>query len=397
MTTATAASPSKRKRLLLIATLIFIVIGLLWFAWWAIFVAHSESTDDAYVHGNLVQITSQIPGTVIAIHADDTSQVEKGSLLIQLDPSDTDIALSQSKSALAQAVRHTRTVFVQNQALQADIAMRKADIQSVNVDLAKAQNDLQRRQALARSGGVSGEEILHAQTAVKASQSALLQAQAALAASVAKLETNQALTSNTTIATHPDVLQAADQLRKAWLASSRTQLPAPVDGMVAQRSVQVGQHVAAGTPLVTLVPLHQLWVEANFKENQVRHMLPGQNVTLTSDLYGGDVVFRGKVEGIAAGTGSAFALLPAQNASGNWIKIIQRVPVRIALDPEQFAEHPLRVGLSMNAKVDLSDGQDMATYIPDGSRLQTAVFTDNDNGKAVDTLIATIIQANSGS
>lgn len=393
MTTPTQ-SASRRKPLMIVAALVFIAIGIAYAIWWAIYASNYESTDDAYVHGNLVQVTSQIPGTVIGIGADDTQTVDKGKLLIELDPSDARIALAQSEAALAQAVRHTRTIFVQNDALKADVAVRRADIERAQVDLAKAQSDLKRRQTLAHSGGVSGEEILHAQTAVKAAQSGLAQVQAALAASQAKLETNQALTAGTTVAAHPDVMQAADQLRKAWLASSRTRLPAPVDGLVAQRSVQVGQHVAPGTPLMTIVPLNQVWVEANFKEGQLRHMKPGQNATLTADLYGSDITYHGKVVGLAAGTGSAFALLPAQNASGNWIKVVQRVPVRIALDPKELASHPLRVGLSMQVEVELSEPEEGAAAAGN-TEFKTAVFTD-DSGEA-DALIAKIIKENLGS
>jgi membrane fusion protein (multidrug efflux system) len=393
MTTPTQ-SASRRKPLMIIAALVFIVIGIAYAIWWAIYASNYESTDDAYVHGNLVQVTSQIPGTVIGIGADNTQTVDKGALLIELDPSDARIALAQSEAALAQAVRRTRTVFVQNEALEADVAVRRADIERAQVDLAKARNDLKRRQTLAHSGGVSGEEILHAQTAVQAAQSGLAQVQAALAASQAKLQTNQALTSGTTVAAHPDVMQAADQLRKAWLANSRTRLPAPVDGLVAQRSVQVGQHVAAGTPLMTIVPLGQVWVEANFKEGQLRHMKPGQDATITADLYGSDISYHGKVVGLAAGTGSAFALLPAQNASGNWIKVVQRVPVKIALDPKELAAPPLRVGLSMQVEVDLSEPEEGA-ITPGNTGFKTAVFTD-DSGEA-DALIEKIIKENLGS
>ncbi|MGB3290323.1 MAG: HlyD family efflux transporter periplasmic adaptor subunit [Burkholderiaceae bacterium] len=387
-------SASRRKPLMITAALVFIVIGIAYAIWWAIYASNYESTDDAYVHGNLVQVTSQIPGTVIGIGADNTQTVDKGTVLIELDPSDAGIALAQAEAALAQAVRHTRTVFVQNDALEADVAVRRADIERAQVDLSKAQSDLKRRQTLAHSGGVSGEEILHAQTAVKAAQSGLAQAQAALAASKAKLQTNQALTTGTTVEAHPDVMQAADQLRKAWLANSRTRLPAPVDGLVAQRSAQVGQHVAPGTPLMTIVPLDQVWVEANFKEGQLRHMKPGQNATLTADLYGSDVTYHGKITGLAAGTGSAFALLPAQNASGNWIKVVQRVPVRIALDPKELAAHPLRVGLSMQVDVELSEPKEDAANAGN-TGFKTTVFTD-DGGQA-DALIARIIKENLGS
>ncbi|MGP1614120.1 MAG: efflux RND transporter periplasmic adaptor subunit [Pollutimonas bauzanensis] len=388
-------SGSQRKRLLITAALIFIFIGIAYAIWWAVFAADYETTDDAYVHGNLVQVTSQIPGTVIAIHADDTQLISKGAPLVQLDSSDADIALIQAEAALAQAVRRTRTIFVQNDALQADIALREANVERAQVDLAKAASDLKRRQTLARSGGVSGEEILHAQTAVKAAQSGLAQAQAALAASQATLKTNQALTAGTTVARHPDVMQAADQLRKAWLTNARTRLPAPVAGMIAQRSVQVGQHVAPGTPLMTIIPLQHVWVEANFKEAQVRHMKPGQNVKLTADLYGGDITYHGKVEGIAAGTGGAFALLPAQNASGNWIKVVQRVPVRITLDPKELADHPLRVGLSMDVEVELAEPQASDAGAKANTQFETAVFTDNTG--AVDAQINKIIEENLGS
>lgn len=392
MTTARTGA-GKRKPLLIAATIVFVLIGIAYAAWWALYAAHFESTEDAYVHGNLVQVTSQIPGTVVAIGADDTQMVSRGTMMIKLDGSDTDIALQQARAALAQTVRHTRTIFVQNAALEADIAMREADIERAEVDLSKAQSDLKRRQALARSGGVSGEEILHAKTAVKAAQSGLAQTKAALAAAQAKLETNQALTNGTELASHPDVMQAADQLRKAWLDNARTRIPAPVDGMVAQRAVQVGQHVAPGTPLMTIVPLKQLWVEANFKEGQVTHMKPGQAATVTADLYGSAVVYHGTVQGLAAGTGSAFALLPAQNASGNWIKVVQRIPVRIALDPQELAEHPLRVGLSMHVEVNLAEPETAAT--PDNSGFSTAVFTKDPS--AADAIIAGIINDNLGS
>lgn len=384
---------SRRKRLLITATLIFLAIGAAYTVWWALFAANYETTDDAYVHGNLVQVTAQIPGTVVAIHADDTQRVIKGSPLVQLDASDADIALKQAEAALAQAVRRTRTIFVQNDALQADIAMRQANIERAQVDLNKAQSDLKRRQTLARSGGVSGEEILHAQTAFKAAEAGLAQAQAAFAASQATLKTNEALTAGTTVPAHPDVMQAADQLRKAWLANARTRLPAPVDGVVAQRSVQVGQHVAPGTPLMTIIPLRQVWVEANFKEGQVRHMQPGQHATLTADLYGSKVTYHGIVQGIAAGTGSAFALLPAQNASGNWIKVVQRVPVRVSLDPKELAAHPLRVGLSMTVEVEIDEPK--AANAPANTQLETAVFDNNTDG--VDAKINSIINENLGS
>jgi membrane fusion protein (multidrug efflux system) len=384
------------------ATGIFILAALLYGAWWLLFAAHYESTDDAYVHGNLVQISAQIPGTVVAIGAEETQTVAQGARLVSLDGSDTDIALAQAEAALAQTVRHTQTLFVQNDALAADVAVGEANVAQAETLLSKARNDLQRRNALRGTGGVSGEELLHAQVAVKSAEAGLAQARAGLAASRAKLATNQALTRGSTVATHPDVLQAADQVRQAWLAGVRTRVLAPVNGMVAQRSVQLGQRIQPGSPLMTIVPLDSLWVEANFKENQLDAMRPGQKATLTSDLYGGKITYHGTVAGIAAGSGSAFALLPAQNASGNWIKVIQRVPVRIHLDPKELQEHPLRVGLSMTVEVDLSSAPEQADEDKQGKggqaaepALSTPVY-DHDPAE-VDARIRQIIQDNIGS
>jgi len=390
---------SRRQSLLIIATLVFVVLGILYAVWWWLYASHFEDTDNAYVQGNLVQVTAQIPGTVVAIGADETERIERGEELITLDSGDTDLASRKAEAALAQALRQTRGLFAQNDALGADIEARKADVERAQADLSKAQSDLKRRQALARSGGVSGEEILHAQTAVKAAQSGVSQARAALAVSRAQLETNLARTAGTSAEHHPDVEFAADQLREALLASSRTHIRAPVDGMIAERSVQVGQHVVPGAALMTIVPLDQLWVEANFKEVQLRRMKPGQRVTLTADLYGGDVVYHGYVQGLAAGTGAVFSLLPAQNASGNWIKVVQRLPVRIVLDPDEVAQHPLRVGLSMQVEVDLREPAEedvrKAQAIADAGSLRTSVF-DEPIGQA-EALIAKIIQDNSGS
>ncbi|WP_066454398.1 HlyD family efflux transporter periplasmic adaptor subunit [Castellaniella caeni] len=397
MTATSSSSKPARKRLLLIATGIFILIALAYGAWWLIFASHYESTDDAYVHGNLVSVSAQIPGTVVTIGADDTQTIQQGSHLVTLDGSDTRIALAQAQAALAQTVRHTQTLFVQNDALAADVAVGQANVEQADTQLHKAQNDLQRRNALRGSGGVSGEELLHAQVAVKSAQASLAQARAGLAAAKAKLETNQALTQGSTVASHPDVLQAADHVRQAWLAQERTQVLAPVAGMVAQRSVQLGQRIQPGTPLMTIVPLNSLWVEANFKENQLHDMKPGQKVTLVSDLYGSSVIYHGTVIGVSAGSGSAFALLPAQNASGNWIKVIQRVPVRIALDAKELQAHPLRVGLSMTVDVDLSttpaQGAPTASAVQAAEPVLSTPVYDH-NPAEVDQLINRIIQEN---
>ncbi|MDN5842431.1 MAG: HlyD family efflux transporter periplasmic adaptor subunit [Alcaligenaceae bacterium] len=391
MTSSSTAPGSMRKRLLLASTIVFIIIGIAYAIWWFIYSSHYESTEDAYVHGNLVQVTSQIPGTVVSIHADNTERVAQGAELVTLDGSDTGIALAQAKAALAQAVRHTQTLFVQNEALSADVDMRKANISEAEAVLSKAESDLKRRTALKASGGVSGEEILHARIAQKAAHAGLAQAHAALAAAQAKLLTNQALTSGTSVAQHPDVRHAADQVRTAWLDNARTRIVAPVKGMIAQRSVQLGQRINPGTPLMTIIPLDKLWVEANFKENQVAAMRPGQKATITSDLYGSKVVYHGTIIEVTAGTGGAFALLPAQNASGNWIKVIQRIPVRIALDPKELHDHPLRVGLSMQVEVDLSTPEN-DSVLARPAPLSTKVYTHAP--ETVDKMIAQIIQDN---
>ncbi|SAI49499.1 multidrug resistance protein A [Bordetella trematum] len=391
--TSPAINPA-RKRLLLIASGVFLMLALSYALWWVLFGAHFESTDDAYVHGNLVQITPQVPGTVIAIQADNTDLVKAGQPLVRLDPADTDIALAQAEARLAQTVRQVRTLYVQNDSLAADIEVRRADIARAEADLKRAQSDLKRRQALAGSGGVSGEEILHAETTLKNAQAGVAQARASLASAQAKLATNQALTEGTAVDSHPDVRQASADLRNAWLARTRTELPAPVDGMVARRSVQVGQRVAQGAMLMNVVPLDQVWVEANFKEGQLRHMRVGQPVTMTADMYGSSVKYHGRVVGLDAGTGAAFALLPAQNATGNWIKVVQRVPVRIALDPEELKQHPLRIGLSMEVEVDVGqgDGQPLTAAAKSGPAWSTQAF--EPAHEDIDAHIAKIISDN---
>lgn len=394
MNAATPTTHPARKRLLLTATGVFIVAGIAYGIWWALFGAHFESTDDAYVHGNLVQITPQVPGTVVAIEADDTETVTAGQPLVRLDPADTDVALQQAQAKLAQTVRQVQTYYVQNDALAADVDLRNADILRAQAELTRAQSDVKRRQQLAKSGGVSGEEILHAEVALKSAQSGVAQAKAALAAAQAKLATNQALTQGTSVADHPDVRQAAAELRNAWLAQSRTVLPAPVGGVIARRSAQVGQRVAPGAALMTVVPLDQVWVEANFKEGQLRKMRIGQPVKMVADLYGSSVTYHGTVAGLDAGTGAAFALLPAQNATGNWIKVVQRVPVRITLDPEDLKQHPLRVGLSMDVEVDVGkdDGAPLTQVARKEPAWSTHAFEPAHN--EVDAMIAKIIAAN---
>jgi len=296
-----------------------------------------------------VQITPQISGTVVAIGADDTQFVKAGQTLVRLDQADARIALEQSEAELARAVRDVRNLFATSAQLAAEVETRQTD-------LAAAQSDLERRQHLAVTGAISGEELQHARDAVKVAQSGLAAARQQLAA-------NRARVDGTTLEEHPQVRDAAAAVRNAYLTLARTELPAPVSGLVARRNVQLGQRVSPGTPLMAVVPLDQVWVDANFKEPQLARMRVGQPVRVTADLYGPRIVYHGTVAGFGAGTGAAFALLPAQNATGNWIKIVQRVPVRIALDPHEIAVHPLQIGLSMRAEVEVR-GASSAARLP---------------------------------
>lgn len=368
----------KRKRMLTTLAAALVVAGVGYGLYWGLYGRWFESTDDAYVQGNVVQVTPQVAGTVVAIRADDTQLVAAGEPLIELDRADARVALEQAEAALAQAVRQVRTLYSNTGAYTSTLAMRESD-------LAKAKEDLARRKQIAGTGAVSQEEIAHAQTSL----------QAAVETAKEQLQANRVLTEQTTLERHPNVLQAAAKVREAYLAYARTSLPASVTGYVAKRSVQVGQRVAPGTPLMAIVPLDQLWVDANFKEVQVRHMRVGQPVELVADVYGSSVTYHGKVVGFSAGTGSAFSLLPAQNATGNWIKVVQRLPVRVLLDPKELKDHPLRVGLSMEARVDIHDegGQSLAST-PATSPLQTSVY--DQAGQEADQVIASIIATNAG-
>ena len=376
-----AALRNTRKRWLAIVLGALALIALGYGGYWAIALRNTQSTDDAYVSGNVVQITPQVAGTVVGIAADDTQFVTAGQTLVQLDPADARIALEQADAKLAKTVRDVRGLFATTAQLSATVSMRSADV-------ARATQDLERRERLASAGAVSGEELQHA-------RDALTSAKAALIASQQELAANQARTDRTTVASHPDVLAAAAQVHDAYLDVARTQLPAPVSGYVAKRSVQLGQRVAPGTPLMAIVPLDQVWVDANFKEPQLAAMRMGQPVTLNADLYGGSIRYHGTVEGFGAGTGSAFSLLPAQNATGNWIKIVQRVPVRIALDPHELSEHPLQIGLSMQVEVDTHqrNGNRLPQLAHSSPELYTTDVYDSIDGVAVQRVKA-IIAAN---
>jgi len=330
-----------RNRALLILAVVSVIAILAWLTHIYLVSRFYQTTDDAYISSDLVQITSQEPGTVIAVNVDDTQSVERGQLLALFDPADAQVAIASAEAQLARAVRNVRALFAQREQVQAQIAQRVSDLK-------RAQDDLDRRQGLVADGAVSGEELSH-------SRDALALARAGLDAVRQQLNATEAQIQGTTIATHPQVLDAEAAVRNAALALRRTELRAPVAGVIAKRSVQVGQRVAAGSPLMALVPLDDMWVDANFKEVQLRDMRVGQPVTLHADLYGNGVEFHGRLAGLSAGSGSAFALLPPQNASGNWIKIVQRLPVRITLDPQELKDHPLRVGLSITVKVDAHD------------------------------------------
>ncbi|BEP49679.1 MULTISPECIES: efflux RND transporter periplasmic adaptor subunit [Variovorax] len=390
------AGNGKRRRALTALAAVVIVAGGGWGLYEWLVASHYEDTDNAYVQGNVIQITPQIGGTVMAINADDTDFVKAGQPLVQLDPADAKVALEQAEAALAQAVRQVRTLYANNGSLAAQITLRQADIVKAQSDIAKAQDDLQRRRALSGNGAVSKEELNHAETALDNAKSQLAAAQAGVVAAREALASNQSLTEGTSVAQHPSVLAAAAKVREAYLATQRVALPAPVDGYVAKRTVQLGQRVAAGTPMMSIVPLNQLWVDANFKEVQLRNIRIDQPVKLRADVYGKKVEYTGKVAGLGVGTGSAFALLPAQNATGNWIKVVQRVPVRIALDPEQLKANPLRIGLSMDAEIDIS--QKSGKMLADAPRptaiSQTQVYSKLDQG--ADAEVDRIVAANLG-
>jgi membrane fusion protein, multidrug efflux system len=338
----TAPPPvSTRGRNLKVLAGVVAICAVGYASYWYLYARHFESTDDCYVDGDVVQITSEIPGTVIQLHADDTQFVARGQTLLELDPADAEVSVSNAEANLGRAVRTVRALFAQADQLRAEIRDRE-------VELRQAEQDHERRSGLLSDGAVSSEEFHHTQNRVTEVRASLTAAQEQLNETTAQID-------RTTIPTHPQVLAAVAAVRDASLALRRTRLTAPVQGVVAQRSVQVGQRVAAGTPLMGIVPLDAVWVDANFKEVQLREMRVGQPVTLRADMYGGAAVYHGKLVGLSAGSGTAFALLPAQNASGNWIKIVQRLPVRIELDPHELHAHPLRIGLSVTASVDIRD------------------------------------------
>jgi membrane fusion protein (multidrug efflux system) len=338
---ATAAPNGKRRKILTIVASAFAVLGFLWFLLWYVVLSERVRTDDAYVSGNQVTVTSQIAGTVVGVFANNTDRVGAGQALVRLDPTDAQTALNRAASALAQSVRQVREQ-------QGFAGQYDALVASRRIELARAEADLARRSPLITEQAISSEEIKHAEESVTLARANLSQAQR-------QTDAAHALVDGVPVRENPAVLGAAAAYRDAWVNASRNAIVAPVAGFVALRAVQLGQRIQSGEPLLTIVPLHDLWVDANFKEGQLRNLRLGQRTEVRTDLYGGGVIFHGRVIGMAAGTGAAFSLLPAQNASGNWIKVVQRVPVRISIAPGDLAKHPLRIGLSTTVTVDTHD------------------------------------------
>jgi membrane fusion protein, multidrug efflux system len=368
------------RRTLLIALTVIVAAGVVGYATYRkVHGSTYETTEDAYVGGNLVQVMPQVSGSVLTIYADESDLVHAGQTLVKLDEADRDIALEQAEADLAQAVRDVRVMFASRDQLNAELAVRQSE-------LTRANSDVERREGLSARGLVPREELDHARDTLATAEATLQAAREALAAMQARID-------GTTIQNHPTVARAAARLKDAWLAVQRTTIRAPISGYVAKRSVQVGQRAEPGAPMMAIVPLDDLWVDANFKEVQLNRMRIGQTARVTADLYGQKVEYTGKVSGLGIGTGAAFALLPAQNASGNWIKVVQRVPVRVRLDPAQLAEHPLRIGLSMRVAVDLrADGPQLAQVPRSTPAYETAVY-DTDTS-AVDKIIREIVATN---
>ncbi len=392
----TPPSESGRKRGLLLLALFCACAAVAYATYWLQVARYQVQTDNAYVAGNIVQITPQVSGTIVAIDVEDTDSVKVGQMLVHLDPVDARVALDQAEAQLGQVVREVRAIYAGNQALAASIEARLAEQARSQADLERLSADLGRREALVEGGAVSGEEVQHLKSAVANARSAYAAASAQLREAQQQLLRNQSQTEGVGIDSHPRVLAAAGKYREAWLASKRLGIAAPVAGMVAKRSAQVGQRVAVGVPVMAIVPPEQLWVDANFKESQLASLRVGQSAKLSSDVYGQPIEFKGRISGLGAGTGSAFSLLPAQNATGNWIKIVQRVPVRIALDPADLAAHPLRIGLSMEVNVDVHDQSGKAvTQVARNTPVSSTTLYD-DLDKAADVRVNAIISANLG-
>ncbi|HEY6515212.1 MAG TPA: HlyD family efflux transporter periplasmic adaptor subunit [Steroidobacteraceae bacterium] len=378
------ASNLLRRGLIALALVVVVVaIGV----YYALFMRYHVTTDDAYVNGNLVRLTPQISGTVVGIDTDETQYVRRGQVLVELDPRDAKIAVAQAKASLAETVREVAQLFTEE---QRDAALVDAE----RTQLSQSSQDLTRDLSLKKVHGVSLEDLEHDENAVRSARAALRQAQATLASTEAEIE-------GTTPATHPRVLQAEANLRAAWLELTRTRVLAPVSGYVVRRAVELGAQVTPSTEMLALVPVSSMWVDANFKENQLGDLRIGQPVQVSVDMYGSHVEYHGKVLGLTAGTGSALAVLPTQNASGNWIKIVQRLPVRIGLEPAELARHPLFLGLSANIDVSVRDlnGSALSLVPAWPASRHTDVYTDQDSGaeRMIDDIVSTNLRGTSES
>jgi membrane fusion protein (multidrug efflux system) len=376
--TPPAGNPQGRKRALSILAIVVVIGAIMWAVFHFLLAAPEQETDDAYVAGDVVAITARDPGQVTAIHADNTQVVKAGQPLIDLDPATAEVGVASAEAELARAVRATRSEFSKVNETGAAVVQAEAE-------LARARNDLARRRGAAAEGAISGEELSHAADQVKVASATLQLARSQQAQSRSGV-------TGTTVSNNPAVLAAIAAYRRAAITRSHMHVVAPIDGVVAQRTVQLGQQVSAGMPLMAVVPLDRVWVDANFRETQLRDLRIGQAATVTADMYGDDLVYHGHVVGLGAGSGNAFALLPPQNASGNWIKITQRVPVRIALDKGELRRNPLRVGLSVNATVDTADKSGTMVGRPAAAAYKGLVTGQGD--AAVDAKIRQIIAAN---
>ena len=387
---------NKRRKALLIIAIAAIVLGVAWLLYHLLVGRWSESTDDAYVQGDVVTITPQVGGTVTRIGVDDGMKVDAGQVLVGFDTNDSDLAYAQAEAALGSAVRQVRAQYRAAEAGSADISAREATVQQAQAAVNVARQDVARRNGLVATGAVSAEELAHAKTQLETAQANLAAAQAAVSGARENTARSRVLIDNSTIRSNPAVAAASAQLRQAYLARQRSSVLAPISGYVAKRSVQLGQRVAPGTPMMAIIPLDRVWVDANFKETQLTKLRLNQRVELTSELYGDKVVYHGTLASLGMGTGSAFSVLPAQNASGNWIKIVQRVPVRILLDKKELQEHPLRLGLSMDVKVNLHDKGDglLPTTTPTQAHLTTDAY-DSALAKA-DAAVEHVIDDNMG-
>lgn len=369
---------NKRTLWMIIATVIIVLLFVAYGVYWFLVLRFQEYTDDAYVSGLQIPIVAQTTGNVTQVNFENTDLVKAGDVLVVLDKTNAQLAYEQAKHDLASTVRKTKELYINGDQYQ-------AQIQQNRVSLAQAQKDYQRRAALGRSGTISKEDLQHSQEAVQL-------AQAALDISIQQYNANRALLRNTALKNQPAVQQAADSVRSAWINLQRTEIKSPMTGYVSRRNVQVGSQVSPQSSLMAIVPVQPVWVDANFKETQLENVRIGQPVTINSDFYGSNVSYKGTVVGLDMGTGSAFSLLPAQNATGNWIKVVQRLPVRVELDPEQVAKYPLRIGLSMNVTIDIKDQN--GPVLSEVQRTTPAFESDvlvlklNDVDQVIDTIIS---------